>query len=764
MRSDRLITLRGSRALVPLAGLTALVTLLGGCPRPAGPVTPRLSLGPGLPPLPAFPAVAPSSEERLTDALQVYEALPPGAAPRAALREQLVRHLAAQIDAGLREGQGQAGFKAFGQLVGLFRDALPGGPERLAAAALAPLEKAARQVLATYARRGGAEESLMALAVLETLDARGRERWRSEIERVLGWLTDLEEPLLGGLPAFTSPSRNLSKVFSRWPSAFLRQRLSTLLARQYAVLRPLPSLPRLPEARPYRMALAAVQEYPWQRVRLLLLEEDRPRLARFVESQVAQADADQRLLELVRPVLAPKAGSTPLIALAEAYAPKWPGFARALCLRAARAAPADPNGHFCLGELAQRAGQTVLALQHFGDALRARPDHREAWERLAAVYLERLVALLGQERLEQVMTEVPILEQIHLAAGRRWPGSPLKTSLADVYFVLGRGLFNEGRIAEAMLTLQKALRLKPTPQIQMQLGEIHFWRGQFRQAVQRFEAVYQPLKPGTAWRAYWELRLAPLVARSHQRLSARLARDARLASDLPTRIKLEREAKTELATAELVRSRALQLGKLLLQNFRSASLRAEVLYHVGWLFWQAGQPRIAVQSFNAALDEAPERSSTYVDVISFLVMRGYFEDALDAYHRALARSEISEYLKAYCTFWILDLGQRLKVDPERLGLAEVYLRHLKGDQWFHHLARFLRGEASYDALAREASTKGQRAELDFYHSMVLLRQGKAAEARALWQRIVDSEMMAFFEYKMVRRYLAGGAPDKPLKP
>jgi lipoprotein NlpI len=184
---------------------------------------------------------------------------------------------------------------------------------------------------------------------------------------------------------------------------------------------------------------------------------------------------------------------------------------------------------------------------------------------------------------------------------------------------------------------------------------------------------------------------------------------------------------------------------------------------VGKLFWLAGRRRIAVESFDAALDQAPELASTYVEVISFLGMRGYFDEALDAYHRALARDPVSEYLKAYATFWILDLGRRLRVDPEKLRLAEVYLKHLRGKRWYHQLARYYRGALSYAALRRRARTTGQRVEADFYHAMHLLRTGKTVAAERLLRGVAASNMMAFFEYKMARYYLEHGAPTRVQK-
>ncbi len=757
--------LPGLRRAVRFGWIVGLGLALAGCPRPPAPRSASSVAGLKLPPLPAWQAVAPTSRERRKDALQVFQALAPGSPARQALRRQLTADRVKGLAAALHRGQGLAGVERFETLVSLHRSLLSAPPQGGLAAATADLRKVALQVFRTYRPRGQVQPVLLALAVLQAVDAPRRTRWAREFDRVVSWLGEIEDPLLGHLKAYESAAEQLDRVFRRWPSPFVRHALQVLVARQYVSLRPLAALPKLPNQRQFKQALASLQEFAWQRLRLLILEGNSTRLSRFLEGLKADALADRRLLGLATAALAKDAGAGPWISLAEAYAPKWPEFARRLCQRAARLAPKDANPLYCLGRLALSSDQTLLALRYLDRAVRLAPNSRQTWELFASTYLDRLVSLLSQERLAQVRKEVRFLERFYGAARRLWPGRPLKASLADVYFMLGRGLYNEGRIDQALATLRKAIKLKPTPQAFLQLAEVNYWRGEYARALELFADAHRRLKGGSAWRAYWELRTAPLIARTRMRLAETLRRKARLASDLPTRVKLERAAKTEEASATLLRTRALHMGKLLIANFSSAKLRAEILVHVGWIFWQLGRQRLAIQSFDTALDEAPERSSTYVDVISFLVMRGRFDEALDAYHRALARPGISEYLKAYCTFWILDLGRRLKVDPDRLGLAEVFLKHLRGHQWYHQLARFYRGEVTYAQLLPKAKTKGQRAELEFYDSMRLVRKGRLAEARRLWKRIVDSEMMAFFEYKMVRRYLEHGVPMKqqPLK-
>jgi len=734
---------------------------LAGCPKVTGPKAMRRPPGPRLPQRPDWPTASLTSQERYKDALEVVVALR-DSPRRRALRRSVQRYIVARLPGGLAEGQGVRGFGLFLDLTTLYADFATEGPSRLPADERAALEAAADRVLQTFARRGGAEESLTALAVLASVRRDGRSAER-RFAVIAHWLGDLEAPLFGRVKRFMDPIAAVDKVHRRWPSPMVRRSLRVLLARQYANLRPLLRLPRVPKARSVKQAISAAREYGWQRVRLLLLDREEALLKGALLKVKSSAYGDGHLARLLAPALDARQGPAALITLSEAMAAKWPDGARALCQRAVDRYPADANGHFCLGRLALSAERTLLALRHFEAAIRVNPGYRKAWDVYAATYLDRLMSLLGQERLDQVRREVRFLESVHRAAAAYWVDQPLKASLADVYFMLGRGLYNEGRIGEAVTTLRKALKIKPTPQVQSQLAEIAYWRGRYGVSIGRLDAVLKHLRGNVGWRAYWEFRTAPLKARARRRLALRLRARARATADRRTADGLRRRAKTEDARAVLLQSRALRSGQFLLRALRSPKLQAEVLVVVGKMLHQTGRRHLAMRSFDAALDRAPERSGTYVDVISFLVMRGYFDQALDAYHRALARTEISVYLKAYCTFWILDLGRRAKVDPERLGLAEVFLKHLRGKQWYHHLARFHLGKASYAQLAAKARTKGQRAELDFYQSMRLVQQGKVAQARSLWQKIVDSEMMAFFEYKMVRRYLSRGAPDRPPK-
>jgi hypothetical protein len=144
-----------------------------------------------------------------------------------------------------------------------------------------------------------------------------------------------------------------------------------------------------------------------------------------------------------------------------------------------------------------------------------------------------------------------------------------------------------------------------------------------------------------------------------------------------------------------------------------------------------------------------------------LVPRGEFDEALDAYHRALGRSEVTDYLKVYCSLWILDLARRAG-QPED-PLAAAYLQSTDGGKWFNDLARWATGREPEATLLAHADTPGRKAECAFYRAMRALADGKRDLARSLWKTVVATDMMAFFEYDMASYYLKlGTAPSAPV--
>src|SRR5205814_891948 len=110
--------------------------------------------------------------------------------------------------------------------------------------------------------------------------------------------------------------------------------------------------------------------------------------------------------------------------------------------------------------------------------------------------------------------------------------------------------------------------------------------------------------------------------------------------------------------AESARRESLHAWDELLKPRLEPDELAEAEIERGKLLYVLGERDKALAAFDRAIDGQPERGATYADLLSFLVPRGERSEAIDAYHRALGRGAVSEYLKVYCSLWIVDLDRR----------------------------------------------------------------------------------------------------------
>jgi len=108
---------------------------------------------------------------------------------------------------------------------------------------------------------------------------------------------------------------------------------------------------------------------------------------------------------------------------------------------------------------------------------------------------------------------------------------------------------------------------------------------------------------------------------------------------------------------------------------------------------------------------------------------------------------------------VRELDRLPEPDLDRL-LA--FLRSLKGGKWYAELARWATGQKGEEELMKRADTVGQRAEAHFYLGLQRMRAGQAKRGQELFQKVIESEMMAFFEYEMAGYYLRRGVPTQPV--
>jgi tetratricopeptide (TPR) repeat protein len=204
---------------------------------------------------------------------------------------------------------------------------------------------------------------------------------------------------------------------------------------------------------------------------------------------------------------------------------------------------------------------------------------------------------------------------------------------------------------------------------------------------------------------------------------------------------------------------------------KNLSSSAGATFEVARLYYLLGRRDEGLRRFDEAIEQDESRDQSYIDAIAFLVQRGDAEPAITIYRRALSKSNrvVSEYVKVYASLWIMDITRRRGDAPDATALdylrtldaRQVVLRPARAAAWSRQLVRFALGRITYDAFLAMADTPGKRAEVYFYEAMRRLAEGKSNDANTLWTKVIETNMVSFFEFEMASRYLRSGAPTQP---
>jgi lipoprotein NlpI len=175
----------------------------------------------------------------------------------------------------------------------------------------------------------------------------------------------------------------------------------------------------------------------------------------------------------------------------------------------------------------------------------------------------------------------------------------------------------------------------------------------------------------------------------------------------------------------------------------------------------------AKSAFERAMDAAPSARETYATILAFLVVGA--PDAAFAqkvFHIAQNQVGLEPEWKVYFALWLRMIAGRSGLPVEGDVLA-VFDSFADGDDWFAKLARFGSGKLNYDTLLEEAEANGERAEAYFYEGGRRLSQGDDSGARAMFAKVLDTQMVNFYEFSMAQELLAsppGSSSSAPLSP
>jgi tetratricopeptide (TPR) repeat protein len=714
-----------------LFALGALCLLLGGCPRPPKPAQSPKFNAPAAFKLPEKIAEASYKGNR-----EIYDALPVNAIDRDAYRKQLLKYLLLRAE----KASAPNGKQDEKQMVKAFAEALTlYDPSEIHGTTITEedLDALAAKMVRTFSARGDEMRVLLALAARISLHPKD-DSLKQKFDQILKWVDRSQRLTHGAGFAGMKTIQILESVAQLWPSPFVNASLSKFYASRTKALAQLTR--RDPRMRALRGAFPSLLQLGY-RVARLYIRVDRPyeALSRLRKMKLGSAQ-DQTLLGLLESSVSPSATVEDQIRLAEHFERRDLDVALRICRAATRRFPDDAPGHACVGRLAGRKQLLYMAVRAEEEAVRLNPNSLPYTTALARQYLRRLFETIGRDHLVDAQAQLGKIEVYYAKAKKRFRKA-LEPSLGRAHFAIGHGYYNAGMIKKAIAAFRKSLSGVPSQDAYLQLAKIHFKRGQMKEALAEIDGAERvqiaqrqsPKRRKSAREAiYWKGRIWSL--RGHV---------LGLGSDKAAAVQAHRKA--ILAWQELTRTGV------------DPSTQAEIHIRVGRSLYALGLRAEALNHFDRAIDAKPSRKETYAEIIAMLTTYGHLPEALDAFHRALGRQEVSEYLKSYCSFWVLGLARRAGVKADPLALA--YLKRHGSKRWYGQLSGPVLGSRTFESLAKVTTDPGHLAELYYYWSDALVAKGNKAEAQKLWQRVVDSQRMAFFEYDMASHNLRHG-PSK----
>jgi tetratricopeptide (TPR) repeat protein len=576
----------------------------------------------------------------------------------------------------------------------------------------------------------------------------------------------------------------LQTVLADWPTPAVADRLAALLSdrrQKFASILGKP-LPGGDDARRALGDLLIAQGDEMQRavpnVAATYLRCGRlDRAAAAIAPLAGKPGDEPDLRAMIVAAQAPSAGPEPVLRLARRFLPRVdplggtavdnPDLAvayRVLQVGLART-PDDVETLLLSAELAKLVSAPFLAIRELEEAQQVLERSGKASNDLMArisselldLYFLRLRLALDPERsAPPAADQAERLRRQTSDARRRFQGAELHVSDGQIDFELGRSYVNAGLLDRAEPLLQRARgeETDDKADVTADLAGLFMKRGHPEEASKLLQESLDALQAKHGGRE----TIGGVEGES--RLERLLGDALDLGGD---RNGAERAWRTAAAGWE-----RLMLEHLHRKNFARS---AEATFEIGRILYVLGRHSDGIQKFEEAIEQDSDRDQSYIDAVAFLVQNGEMDAAINIYRRALSRPDrnVSEYVKVYSSLWIFDLSRRAQKVPD--ATAEAFLRTMdlrhpeirpqRGAAWYRLLCAFEIGRMDYAQLLAKADTTGKRAEVYFYRAMQLLGDGRPEDAHELWRKVIDTQMISFFEFEMASRYLRAGAPTGP---
>jgi tetratricopeptide (TPR) repeat protein len=655
--------------------------------------------------------------------------LPEDAESRPALRDRLAESIAASFEA-TPESKPQKRLDLFKEGMSLNAPADFGSGEL--ASALAP---AAKWIVSRYEKRGDEVVVLAALkylALVEPKDARHEEMFAELAEWSEGVRMTIPDPLESRASiadlylrvARLVPEREICERAAThlvaWNAAYM-ERIKTEGADMWGLS---PFAFREAEKIPIYLAYVfflsgdATRAQPW----LDKLQGDSRAMDAFrslLENLESGEDVGDAYFALAQ-LFGSEDAETRLFSVGDPLA------GLRACVLARRLGEPSPRYPLCVGQFFELIDRPESAVPFYVETARMSPDE-STYTGVAArlrIALNRVHSLERFKEAEKVIAVVDGLVADILAL-EGVEDDTLYQVTAELLRLAGEVEYADGRIEKSIGHFTKASEVwRGDVGAVFRLAEIREMRGETDAALSLLDKAIAGAKGADgADAAYWPARAYELRGeiRDSRKDAAGAAADYRAALGI------------------------WEKGDLPLDYAAESALRR------GLALDRLGDEAGSREWLRRAVGLDPENRSTYGTAFSFLFSRGRLDTAEELFQIAFNQDRIGPMWKIYFALWVEGLARR---QGKSVELARNYLAHADADTWQDELARYASGRIDADELRRRAANEGQRVEADFYVGLKLLGDGRPDDAKPLFEKVIASDLMGFFEYPMARALLS----------
>jgi tetratricopeptide (TPR) repeat protein len=677
----------------------------------------------------ALPPASVVTDSSYSDAMRGFERLTSQAPERADLRERLAVYWIGKGDTAITADHFAEVVSALVQISMLYSSnewgsgAIPAGLDRIA-----------HYLVAKGSPRGDEARVLSGLLILKLLhhdDAASAEQY----DKLVSWGFEARADMSGPLERF----EGLVEAWEEHARLTPTPDVLATLVRLYVQRRD--ALVRLFQSSDEQVPLSAsvfqgVQRTALNVAAVFLRHGDMASALTQVRALGQAGGLEERLAEMLEATReADNAGAGALLDLSRAYLEAGrPDVARALCVEGLRSRHDDARFPQCLARIAATENDFGGALAWYSDAIALVPEERALYDEI----LEVLNGLIEQGVLGADVKGTRVLAsratEILQERMRRWPKSAPPVSPEELYAAIGSLEMNAGNAQQAESYFRDSLKARPTAAAGLQLGILLERTGRPREARDQYRAALELLTGNS-----------PDTDRQRAELYEHVG-DAERISGPSTH-------EDSLRSYE----KALALWDTLLPA-QKAKRNGNAQLRRGVLLGRLARLDEAKAAFERAMDAAPSARETYATILAFLVVNEPDTAfANTVFRTAQNQLGLEPEWKVYFALWLRMIAGRTG-QPLDGDVTRAFETPNDAEGWWAKLARFGSGKLSYDTLLEEATAVGERAEAYFYEGGRRLAQGDEAGARAMFAKVLETQMVNFYEFAMAQELLTAAVP------